>query len=111
MTETTDQILAKRGGKYGDFAEICVDHRAILRILNRRLEENSVGALSEADAAVLAEVLEMVTLKLVRISNGDPLYKDNWQDIEGYAKLFSRWIDDEGHPLKASHDHKEKPLI
>ncbi len=30
---------------------------------------------------------EVIADKIARILNGDPNYKDNWHDIQGYAKL------------------------
>lgn len=33
------------------------------------------------------EALQMIASKLARILNGDPNYKDNWHDIQGYARL------------------------
>jgi len=35
------------------------------------------------------ESLEMTVHKIARILNGDPKYKDNWVDIEGYVHLVS----------------------
>lgn len=33
------------------------------------------------------EALQMIASKIARILNGDPNYKDNWHDIQGYARL------------------------
>jgi hypothetical protein len=44
----------------------------------------------EYDAfCLVSEALEMICVKMARIMNGDPLYRDNWVDIAGYAKLVS----------------------
>jgi len=33
------------------------------------------------------EALEMISVKLSRLLNGDKDFRDHWDDIEGYAKL------------------------
>ena len=33
------------------------------------------------------EALQMIASKIARILNGDPNYRDNWHDIQGYARL------------------------
>lgn len=43
----------------------------------------------------MQEAVDMIFHKIARIINGDPKYKDNWVDIEGYAKLVSRELKDE----------------
>jgi len=41
---------------------------------------------------IIKEALEMIQHKVARILNGDPMYGDNWHDIQGYAKLVEDWI-------------------
>ena len=36
---------------------------------------------------VKRQALSVIAAKIARILNGDPEYKDNWHDIQGYAKL------------------------
>jgi len=36
-----------------------------------------------------AEAIEMIAAKLARILNGDPNFRDHWDDIAGYAQLAS----------------------
>ena len=36
-----------------------------------------------------AEAIEMIAMKLARILNGDPNFRDHWDDIAGYAQLAS----------------------
>lgn len=36
-----------------------------------------------------AEAIEMIASKLARILNGDPNFRDHWDDIAGYAQLAS----------------------
>jgi len=37
--------------------------------------------------AEVVESLVMISVKLARIVNGDPLHADHWRDIAGYATL------------------------
>jgi hypothetical protein len=41
----------------------------------------------EALDAVKKQALTVIADKIARILTGDPEYKDNWHDIQGYAKL------------------------
>ncbi len=36
----------------------------------------------------MKESFQMIANKIGRILNGDPLYKDSWTDIIGYATLI-----------------------
>lgn len=36
-----------------------------------------------------AEAIEMIASKLARILNGDPNFRDHWDDVAGYAQLAS----------------------
>jgi hypothetical protein len=36
-----------------------------------------------------AEAIEMIASKLARILNGNPSFRDHWDDIAGYAQLAS----------------------
>lgn len=77
---TVSETLKERGNRYGDFsnhAEIAQSLQDFFRSLEgwKRLDANKRQALT-----VIAD-------KIARIFNGDPEYKDNWHDIQGYAKL------------------------
>lgn len=39
------------------------------------------------------EALDMIATKIARIINGDQDFKDHWEDIEGYANLISRKLE------------------
>lgn len=38
----------------------------------------------------MKEGLDMIAHKLARITNGDPYYRDHWEDIIGYSTLIMR---------------------
>lgn len=40
----------------------------------------------------ISEALQMICVKLARISQGDACYVDHWEDIAGYATLAARFL-------------------
>lgn len=79
---TTDEVLAERGNRYGDFG----DHALITQTLKSCMKGPGWNKLSYAKQ----EALEMIAHKIGRILNGDPNYRDSWTDIAGYARLIER---------------------
>ena len=83
-----DTTLAERGNRYGPFkghAQITQDIKAVMQ--NTR----NWGKMS----ADKRETLDMIAHKIGRVLNGDPEYKDNWHDIQGYAKLTEELCKDD----------------
>lgn len=77
---SVDKTLAERGSRYGDFT----DHARICQGLKKiMVDELGWNRLSD----VQKQALEVIADKIARILNGDPMYADNWHDIQGYAKL------------------------
>lgn len=72
--------LAERGTRYGDFS----DHAAISQDLQNVMA--ATPGWQKLDA-VKRQALQVIADKIARILNGDPEYRDNWHDIQGYAKL------------------------
>ena len=76
------QMLKERGSLYGDFAE----HARITQNIKRAMADSpNWGNLTDAQR----ESLEMQAHKIGRILNGDPNYRDSWDDIIGYTKLVA----------------------
>lgn len=75
-----EETLSERGARYGDFAE----HAAIAQGLQDHMRRTSGWANLDATKR---QALTVITDKIARILNGDPNYRDNWHDIQGYAKL------------------------
>jgi hypothetical protein len=73
--------LAERGGRYGSFAA----QAAIEQDLMARLAEAPRWSALAPDQK---SAVQMICVKLARITNGDPDYADNWHDIIGYARLI-----------------------
>ncbi len=93
MTDTIQSTLAERGDRYGDFtghADIAqelmhvIQNAEAIKMDGRHLKPgepwNNLDAVKRQAITVIAD-------KIARILNGDPNYKDNWHDIQGYAKL------------------------
>jgi len=76
---TIEATLAERGSRYGDFS----DHARIAQSLQDNMRKEGWEKLS----AVQKQALTVIADKIARILSGDPNYKDNWHDIQGYAKL------------------------
>lgn len=75
-----ENTLNERGSTYGDFTDNARVSEGIMDGL--RCEEGFQNLRPVHKAA-----LNVIAQKMSRIVNGDPEYKDNWHDIEGYAKL------------------------
>jgi hypothetical protein len=76
----TEEILAERGNKYGEYAENA-------RVMQRIKDALRSGRSWDKAPDTVKEALECVALKLGRIVNGDPLYDDNYRDAIGYLTL------------------------
>lgn len=86
-----DPLLQERHKTHGLFAtnaEISQKLKAIFWFYH----ENGSTKLG----SVQLEALDMIALKLSRILSGQPLFKDHWDDIAGYAKLASEACDAKG---------------
>lgn len=80
------EVLTERGSKYGNYlAQTTISSDLKFIITN---QENF-----ELMAPDQQDCLEMITVKISRILNGDPNYSDNWRDIAGYATLVADRLD------------------
>lgn len=76
---SVEDTLIERGNRYGAFA----DHAKIAQNIKRGMQCEGYDNLPDMHR----QALEVIADKIARILNGDPNYKDNWHDIQGYAKL------------------------
>jgi len=74
------ETLQERGSRYGDFTD---NARISQQLKSLMAGFSGWGELNY----VQREALEMIAQKVARILNGDPNYRDNWHDIQGYARL------------------------
>lgn len=77
---SVETTLEERGSRYGDFS----DHAVIAQTLQDDMRQ--FPGWDRLDS-VKRQALSVIADKIARILNGDPEYKDNWHDIQGYAKL------------------------
>ena len=87
---SVDEILTQRGDRYGEYIKVATTSQEIKRIIS-----NGATMHNMPDNDML-ESLDMIANKIARIVNGDPYYKDSWQDIAGYAQLIVNKLDKMG---------------
>ena len=84
MDGKTEEILAERGNRYGNYRQQAQISQDLLRVMHcALLERNKTIEPDQQDALV------MIAVKVSRIINGDENYADNWRDIAGYATLVA----------------------
>lgn len=84
MNEVTT-VLRERGSKYGEFKDVAEVTDTICKALkldepHRYTHSQKVG-------------MFMIANKLARVACGDPMYRDNYVDIQGYAQLILTEVD------------------
>ncbi len=77
---SVEQTLAERGARYGDFT----DHAKLAQHLQDVMRAAHGWEYLTADKK---QALTVIADKIARVLTGDPEYRDNWHDIQGYAKL------------------------
>lgn len=75
-----EDTLNERGSRYGDFTDHAVIAQELQDVMRRQAGWGRLTAVQKQSLTVIAD-------KQARILSGDPNYKDNWHDIQGYAKL------------------------
>lgn len=80
MTSDVEATLAERGARYGDFSH----HALIAQKVQDTMRETRGWQNLTPDKR---QALTVIADKIARILSGDPEYRDNWHDIQGYAKL------------------------
>ena len=86
-----DKTLADRGKRY-NLNGTYEDHADLTQDMKERCRLHKGWASLPGH---MKESIDMILHKIARVLNGDPYYKDNWVDIEGYSKLVSRDLKDE----------------
>ena len=81
-----DTILANRGQQYGEFSKFSKVAQTIKSTCYSAMEGNQEPFILEA--------IDMIAHKLARISTGNALNIDSWDDIGGYSKLVSDKLQD-----------------
>lgn len=85
-----NETVAARDSLYGGFTNVAEVSQALQDAM-RLVRPEGWARLS----AVQKEALTVIAEKQARIICGDPNYRDNWHDIQGYAKLAEERINGE----------------
>ena len=72
--------LQERKARYGDFTDYAHTAQYLQNVMREHKNWQKLDFVKRQALSVIAD-------KIARILNGDPEYKDNWHDIQGYAKL------------------------
>lgn len=86
MTQAVEQILEQRGSTHGNY-RLQGSFAAALKSHFRAQEGYQQLDAWQKDA------LDMIAVKISRILHGNPMTKDHWDDIAGYATLCSKEIE------------------
>ena len=91
MSDLAD-TLAERGARYGSF----FDHAIIAQSLQCVMRgTDAIPTRWEGLSPDMQQALTTIADKIARILNGDPTYLDNWHDIQGYARLVEKRLEEE----------------
>lgn len=81
MTTSIEKVLEERGKTHGDFT--------LQSTLSQNLKEVCRQGSRVGLYPYQREALDMILHKISRIFNGNPMEKDHWVDIAGYATLVA----------------------
>lgn len=83
-----ENTLEERGARYGKF----IDHAGYAQSIQDICRSSPNWDAMRQD---VRQCLIVISDKLARILNGDSEYEDNWHDLQGYARLVEKRIQDE----------------
>jgi hypothetical protein len=89
-SEGIQSVLTARGENYGDFSDNAQYAQHIKDVMR-----STVSWESGEIPYYIQEALDLIASKISRMLSGNPLYVDNWIDIQGYAKLVEDRINQE----------------
>jgi hypothetical protein len=75
--------LAERQRNYGDFSDNAEYAQQIKDVLRGGKSWNDMPY-------YMQEALDLIVSKIARMLSGDPMYRDSWHDILGYATLVEQ---------------------
>lgn len=81
----TSKMLKQRGKIYGNFKGVSALSQKLKFDLKNHINDNY--DFKDKFTPEMYEAFDMIINKLSRIANGDPTYKDSWDDIIGYTTL------------------------
>lgn len=87
----TEQLLKERSSVHGDATQQFNVAQALKSLFRNYVSEDKFP--NPESYLVAIEALDMIAVKLSRIMVGKPDYQDHWDDIAGYAKIYSKYLD------------------
>lgn len=103
MVQSTAEVLAERGTRYGQFINQAGIAQGIHSVINFGISISGKSREKNFHVDEL-EALNMIVNKIARIVNGDPHYSDSWRDIAGYATLVADRLDKDSTKLLESQN-------
>ena len=88
--DSTESTLTQREGSHGPFSAQASLAQKFKQVY---YEHTRTGKLDWHEASIIDEAVEMILHKISRAAVGDPMHKDHWDDIAGYAKLVPKFIE------------------
>jgi hypothetical protein len=79
-----DKVLDERGDNYGVFMQNADTAIKIKGAMHNAIARNDLHLFPDQLLA-----LDMIAVKISRIVNGNPVHRDSWIDIAGYATLVA----------------------
>jgi hypothetical protein len=79
-----DKVLDERGDNYGVFMQNADTAIKIKGAMHNAIARNDLHLFPDQLLA-----LDMIAVKISRIVNGNPVHRDSWLDIAGYAMLVA----------------------
>ena len=107
MTQNIEATLAERGSRYGDFTDNATICQRLQDVMRNTSPVKVTGRGWHALSDDKKQALTVIADKIARILSGDPEYKDNWHDIQGYAKL----AEDRCKELPAANPSKLQKMV
>jgi hypothetical protein len=86
MADLSD-TLAERSARYGTFFDQAMIASNLVTVMRGT---DAIRTQWDGLAPDMQQALVTIADKIARILNGDPTYLDNWHDIQGYARLVEK---------------------
>jgi hypothetical protein len=82
--EEVDKVLDERESQYGSYMQSADTAIKIKSAMHNAIARNDLHLYPDQLVS-----LDMIAMKISRIVNGNPSYRDSWLDIAGYAMLVA----------------------
>ncbi len=94
MSKELEEILDERGSNYGPAKEHFNTLKLMYDIWEKRFVDSLYGDRNDELDRMIEHVVYMICDKLTRSAH-DPKHLDNWKDIQGYARLIEKELEND----------------